>query len=104
VAGRKSGSDCSAFDGSGTIGRPAGSGTSIEAEDGSSGLRRLNKTLYQTEREAFAYHGACLANNIPFMLPALNGLPSPLPPGSVRRGQSHVEDVDHGCHAYDRKQ
>jgi hypothetical protein len=71
AAGRKSESDCSAVDVSGRTGSPAGSGPSIEAEDGSSGLRRLNKTLYQTERGASAYHGACPANNIPFKLSAL---------------------------------
>jgi hypothetical protein len=66
VVGRKSGADRSAFDVSGTTGRPAGSGLSIEAEGGSSGLRRLNKTLYQTEKGDPAYHGVRLANNILF--------------------------------------
>ena len=85
-------------------GRPAGNGPSIEAEDGSSGLRRLNKTLYQTEREAFAYHGACPANNIPFMLPASVAFQTCHWAGPLRRGQSHVEDVNHGRHADNRNQ
>lgn len=85
-------------------GRPAGSGPSIEAEDGSSGLRRLNKTLYQTEREAFAYHGACPANNIPFMLPEPMAPPNPSWAGPLRRHQGHVEGVDHGRDADDRNQ
>jgi hypothetical protein len=55
-----------AFAASGTDGRPAGSGVSMVVEAGSSGLRRLNKTLYQTEKGDPAYHGACLANNILF--------------------------------------
>jgi hypothetical protein len=71
AAGRKSESDCSAFDVSGTTGSLTGSGPSIESEDGSSGLRRLNKTLYQTERGASAYHGVRPANNSPFKSPAL---------------------------------
>lgn len=58
--------DCSAFEASGTTGRPAGSGLSIEAGEGSSGLRRLNKTFYRIEKGAFAYHGASPANNILF--------------------------------------
>src|ERR1700722_13770123 len=60
-------SDCTAFEASGTDGGPAGSGLSIVLEAGSSGLRRLNKTLYQTENGAFAYHGVRLTNNILFL-------------------------------------
>jgi hypothetical protein len=62
----KSEADFSAFEASGTTGRPAGSGPSIEAGEGSSGLRRLNKALYQTESGAFAYHGVRPTNNIRF--------------------------------------
>src|ERR1700712_374523 len=53
---RKSRSDFSAFEISGTNGRPAGGKLSIVVEVGSSGLRRLNKTLYQTEKGVSAYH------------------------------------------------
>jgi hypothetical protein len=51
---RESRSDCTAFEASGTDGKPAGGGLSMVVEAGSSGLRRLNKTLYQTEKGAFA--------------------------------------------------
>jgi hypothetical protein len=60
---RKSELDCSASESSGTDGGPGGSGTPIVAGLGSSGLRRLNKTLYQTKKGAFAYHGAQPPNN-----------------------------------------
>jgi hypothetical protein len=57
AVGRESRSGWGGFDRSGwsgfestdTEGSPAGSGAAVVAEMGSSGLRRLNKTLYQTE-------------------------------------------------------
>jgi hypothetical protein len=68
AAGRESDSGWAGFEPTGTIGNPAGSGAAFVAGMGSSGLRRLNKTLYQTERGAFAYHGVRPRNNILFEL------------------------------------
>jgi hypothetical protein len=65
---RKSESGFSALEPSTGDGRPAGSEVSVVTGVGSSGLRRLNKTLYQTESGASAYHGASLSNNNPFGL------------------------------------
>jgi hypothetical protein len=52
------------FGAAGAVGSPAGNGAALMAGMGSSGLRRLNKTLYQTERGAPAYHGVLPRNNI----------------------------------------
>src|ERR1700761_9409140 len=62
-AGRESSSGAVAFKATGVEGSPAGKGAAFVAEIGSSGLRRLNKTLYQTERGASAYHGVHPRNN-----------------------------------------
>jgi hypothetical protein len=54
----------SVFGSAGVDGKPAGSGAAVVAGVNSSGLRRLNKTLYQTERGDPAYHVTSLPNNI----------------------------------------
>ena len=51
---RESKSDCFASESAGTGATPTGNVFSIEAGAGSSGLRRLNKTLYPIEKGTFA--------------------------------------------------
>jgi hypothetical protein len=63
-AGRGSKSSGEAFKATGAEGSPVGKGAAFVAEIGSSGLRRLNKTLYQTERGTPAYHGVLPRNKI----------------------------------------
>lgn len=81
--------DGSAFGFSGTTGRPAGSGVTTVTGEDSSGLRRLNKTLYQTERGNSAYHGRDCETILRFSfrnLPEINQSASK----SFVRGQSHI--------------
>ncbi len=84
-----------------TGGGAAGCGRGVATGGTSSGLRRLNKTLYQTERGAPAYHGVCVTNNILFWLfGRIRILQSPS--GGFRRYQRHVQHVNHHRNTDDR--
>ena len=84
-----------AFGSSGIVEIPAGSGVTTVVGVTSSGLRRLNKTLYQTERGSSAYHGRACETTLCFNFRNLDGL-NQSKARPFRYGQCGVEDVDHG--------